>query len=68
MLLEKDTGNRIFETERKIKNVKTLHSIGKISTADAKNQIKELEKELHLHLKSLPELRREYYLYRRECG
>ena len=68
MILEKDIGNHIFETERRIKNVKTLHSIGRISTPEAKRQLKELEKELHIHLESLPELKREYYLYKRECG
>ncbi len=68
MYPEKDASNHIFDIERKIKNVKTLHSIGRLSTADAKKQIKELEKELHSHLGKLPELKREYYLYRRECG
>ncbi len=68
MYPEKDANNHIFEIERKIKNVKTLHSIGKINTNEAKKQIKELEKELHVHLEKLPELKREYYLYRRESG
>lgn len=68
MKLEKDAGNHIFEIERKIKNVKMMHSLGKINTNEAKKQIKELEKELHSHLEKLPELKREHYLYRRECG
>ncbi len=68
MIFEKDVGNHIFDIEQKIKNVKMMHSLGKISTPEAKQQIKGLEKELHMHLEKLPELKREYYLYRRECS
>ncbi len=55
---------QMFRIERNIRQIKTLHELGKISAKDAKKEILRLSKDVNDILLSLPEAERS--LYRRK--
>jgi hypothetical protein len=58
--------NTLKDIERNIKQLKTLHDLGKIPDKKAKTEILKLEKDLKELLKGLPENERESYMKKRE--
>lgn len=62
----KDAINEIIGMERKIREIKTLHSLSKIDTEEAKNRIKGLEEDIRKTAEKLPEHEKELFLHRRE--
>ena len=57
--------NLLIKIDRNIKQIKTIHSLGKISTQNAKQEIENLEKEFSEIIKKFPIKERQKYLFNR---
>ncbi len=57
--------NRIFDVERRIREIKTLHAMEKIPTRDAKLILGDLEESFDALLQQLPQEQREFFLRNR---
>jgi hypothetical protein len=64
----KDTKKRIRLLEREIEKVKMLHTLGKISTEDAKKAILHFDRHIMKNLEFLPAYEKEFYLIKKEFG
>ncbi len=64
----KDVRKRIRLLEREIEKVKMMHSLGKLSTNDAKKMILQLDSYVMKNVNSLPEYERQFYLIKKEFG
>lgn len=54
--------------EKEIEAIKSAHNFGKISLADAKAELKELDAELMKFVNQLPEAEKQTYLQKKEFG
>ncbi len=57
--------NHIFDVERRIREIKTLHAMKKIPTKDAKLILQDLEASYAQLLANLPQEQREFFLRNR---
>ncbi|MBI2971293.1 MAG: hypothetical protein HYY37_02640 [Candidatus Aenigmarchaeota archaeon] len=62
------TINELIALERKLREVKTLHSLNRINTSDAKEQVELLERAIRDVAAKLPDHERELFLHRRESA
>lgn len=60
--MKKTSYNHLFDIERKMREIRTLHSMEKISTKDAKLILKDLEVAFDSLLSRLPDEQREFFL------
>ena len=60
--MKKTYYNRLFDVERKIREIRTLHSMEKISTKQAKIMLNDLSIEFESLLSQLPQEQREFFL------
>lgn len=60
--MKKTLYNHLFDVERRIREIKTLHAMEKISTKDAKLILKDLEASFEKLLLQLPYEQREFFL------
>lgn len=59
--MNKTNYNHLFDVERKMREIKTLHALNKIPTKDAKLILKDLEASFDALLSQLPQEQREFF-------
>jgi len=63
--MKKTSYNRLFDVERRIREIRTLHSMEKISTKQAKLMLNDLSIEFESLLSQLPQEQREFFVRNR---
>jgi len=63
--MKKTAYNRLFDIERRMREIRTLHAMEKLSTKDAKLILKDLEATFDALLTQLPAEQREFFLRNR---
>lgn len=63
--MRKTTYNNLFDVERRIREIRTLHAMEKLSTKDAKLMLNDLEAAFGQLLAQLPYEQREFFLRKR---
>jgi len=63
--MKKTAYNNLFDIERRIREIKTLHAMNKIPTSDAKLMLNDLQRIFGEALEKLPHEQREFFLKNR---
>ena len=63
--MKKTAYNHLFDLERKMREIRTLHAMEKLSTKDAKMILKDLESAFESLLAQLPQEQREFFVRNR---
>lgn len=63
--MKKTDYNHLFDIERRMREIRTLHAMEKLSTKDAKMILKDLEANFGQLLQQLPQEQREFFLKKR---